>query len=170
MDIQVLALPQLYSVVITLISVFILYLILRRYLYGPVTNFLEERKSKIEGDLENAKSQRLKAADLKSDYESKISQMQLKSQEILEGARQRGNEIQDGIVSQAKLDAQALQERAKRDIDREKDKAFEDIKKSTGQMALLIASKIMEENITLDKQRNLIDKFIDEVGSLEWEN
>ena len=149
MDIQVLALPQLYSVVITLISVFILYLILRRYLYGPVTNFLEERKSKIEGDLENAKSQRLKAADLKSDYESKISQMQLKSQEILEGARQRGDEIQDSIVSLAKEEAQALQERAKKDIDRERKKAFEDIRRSTGEMAVLIASKIMEENITL---------------------
>ncbi len=35
-------------------------------------------------------------------------------------------------------------------------------------MGVLIASKIMEEEISVDKQNYLIDKFIDEVGSSEW--
>ena len=37
-------------------------------------------------------------------------------------------------------------------------------------MAILIASKIMEENITIDNQKYLIDKFIDEVGSSKWQS
>lgn len=170
MEIRVLALPQLISVVITLVSVFILYLILKKYLHAPVTNFLEARKAKIQGDLEEAKSLKNEAADLKTDYESKISEVKLEGQEILENARQRGNEIKDGIVEEARLEAQAIVERARKDIVREKEKAYEDIKKSTGEMAILIASKIMEENITIDNQNNLIDKFIDEVGSSKWQN
>jgi len=36
-------------------------------------------------------------------------------------------------------------------------------------MALLIASKILEENLTLDKQQQLINKFVDEVGTQKWQ-
>ena len=170
MDIRVLALPQLISVVITLVSVFILYLILRKFLYTPVTNFLELRKNKIQGDLQDAKSLKSEAADLKANYESKISEVKLEGQEIIESARQRGNEIKDGILGEARQEAQTIVERARKDIAREKEKAYEDIKKSTGEMAILIASKIMEENITIDNQNNLINKFIDEVGSSKWQN
>lgn len=170
MEIQVLALPQLLSVVITLVSVFILYLILRKYLYTPVTNFLETRKAKIQGDLDEAKTAKKEAADLKSDYETKISEVKLEGQEIIENSRKRGNEIKDSILEEARLEAKNIVERARKDIALEKEKAYEDIKQSTGEMAVLIASKIMEENLTIDNQRNLIDKFIDEVGSSKWQN
>lgn len=170
MDIKVLALPQFPSVVITLVSVFILYLILKKYLHAPVTNFLEERKAKIQKDIEDAKVLKSQAEDLKTNYESKISDVKVESQEILENARQRGNEIKDGIVEEARVEAKTILERARKDIALEKEKAYEDIKKSTGEMAILIASKILQENITVDNQNNLIDKFIDEVGSSKWQS
>lgn len=169
MDIQVLALPQLIPTIITLVSVFILYLILKKFLYTPVTNFLESRKGKIQGDLSEAKALKDEAAKLKSDYESKISELKLEGQEIIENSRQRGNEIKDTILNEARQEAQVIVDRARKDIVREREKAYEDIKKSTGEMAVLIASKIMEENITLENQENLIDKFIGEVGSLKWQ-
>lgn len=169
MDIQVLALPQLIPTIITLVSVFILYLILKKFLYTPVTNFLESRKDKIQGDLSEAKALKDETAKLKSDYESKISDLKLEGQEIIENSRQRGNEIKDTILNEARQEAQVIVDRARKDIVREREKAYEDIKKSTGEMAVLIASKIMEENITLENQENLIDKFIGEVGSLKWQ-
>lgn len=170
MDIQVLALPQLIPVIITLVSVFILYLILKKFLYAPVTNFLESRKEKILGDLNEAKTLKTEAANLKSDYESKISELKLEGQEIIENSRQRGNKIKDTILEEARKEAQIIVNRARKDIVREREKAYEDIKKSTGEMAILIASKIMEENITLENQESLINKFINEVGSSKWQN
>lgn len=170
MDIKVLALPQLIPTLITLVSVFILYLILKRFLYTPVTSFLESRKEKIQGDLSEAKALKIEAANLKSEYESKISEVKLEGQEIIENSRQRGNEIKDTILEEARKEAQIIVDRARKDIVREREKAYEDIKKSTGEMAILIASKIMEENITLENQESLINKFIFEVGNSKWQS
>ncbi len=39
-----------------------------------------------------------------------------------------------------------------------------------GDMAVLIASKVIEENIDMAKQQDLINKFVDEVGTKEWQN
>lgn len=170
MEFRVLALPELVPMIITLVSVFILYLILKRFLYTPVTEFLEKRKTKIQGDIDEAKVLKSEAKSLKEDYQVRISEAKEEGQEIIESSRQRGNEIREDILAEAREEAQALIQRARRDMDREKEKIYEDIKESTGEMAILIASKILEENITIDNQNNLIDKFIDEVGSSKWQS
>lgn len=170
MDIQVLALPQPLSVALTLVSVFILYLILKRFLYDPVTDFLESRQEKIHSQLDEAQVVREQALNLKKDYEARMAQINSESQEIMEKSRQRGAEIKEGIVEEAKEEAKVIIERARRDIELEKEKAYKDVKSSVGDMAILIASKIMEKDINMENQNQLIDKFIDEVGSSQWEN
>lgn len=170
MEINVLALPQLPSMIITLVSVFVLYLILRKFLYTPVTEFLAKRKASIQEDLDGAKLAKKEAIDLKEDYEGKIAKAKEEGQEIIESSRRRGNEIREQIVQEAKEEAESLKVRARKDIEREREKAYEEVKASAGELAVLIASKIMEEKITLENQNHLIDKFIDEVGNSKWQN
>lgn len=170
MDIKVLALPEPLAMAITLVSVFILYLILSKFLYNPVTNFLEARKEKIHSQLDEAKVVREQAIKLKEDYEEKMTQANIEGQDIMEKARQRGAEIREAIVLEAKEEAKAILERARKDIALEKEKAYEEVKSSVGDMAISIASKIMEKDITMENQSQLIDKFIDEVGTSPWQN
>ena len=47
---------------------------------------------------------------------------------------------------------------------------MQDVKSQAGELAILIASKIIEEEVKMDKQNILIDKFIDEVGNSQWQN
>ena len=170
MEIQVLALPEPLAMAITIVSTFILFLILKKFLYSPVTNFLEARKEKIHSQLDEAKVVREQAIKLKKDYEEKMEKASIESRNIMENARQRGSEIRDGIVEEAKEEAKVIMERARKDIELEKEKAYEDVKSSIGDMAILIASKIMEKDITMENQSQLIEKFIDEVGSSQWQN
>jgi len=37
-------------------------------------------------------------------------------------------------------------------------------------MALLIASKVIDEELDVNLQQDLINKFIDEVGTDKWQN
>lgn len=170
MDMRVLVLPQLHSMIITWVALFILYLILRKFLYNPVSNFIEERNAKIKSDIDNAKETRDEALSLKEDYEKKIAMAKSEGQEIIENSRKRGSEIREGIIDEAKLEAQAIIDRARKDIAREKEKAYEDVKSSAGELAVLIASKLIEEEISSENQEMLIDRFIEEVGSAKWQN
>lgn len=170
MDIQVLALPELIPVIITLISVFILYLILNKFLYTPVVGFLEKRKSNIQDDIDKSKELKAEAEKLKLDYESRIDMAEKERQEILESARKRGDELKEEIIQEARKEGEAIVERARRDIEREREVAFQDIRSQVGELSILMASKIMEEELSEKKQGKLIDKFIDEVGNSQWLN
>lgn len=170
MEIQVLALPEVQSMIITLVSTFILFLMLSKFLHKPVTEFIQKRQDGIETDINEAKVLKQEAIDLKADYENRIEKAKLEGQEIVESSRIRGTELEKTMLEEANIESEKILERARVQIAREKDKAYDDVKKSAGEMAILIATKIMEKDIDLENQNILIDKFIDEVGSSKWQN
>ncbi|MDR7856946.1 F0F1 ATP synthase subunit B [Tissierella sp.] len=168
--IQVRTLPELSSMILAWAALFLLFLMLRHFLHKPVSKALSDRQEKIKSDIDGAKVLREEATALKDGYESKISHAKKESQEIIESARKRGEELKEGIVVEARKEAEAIISRARREIVREREVAFQDIKSQAGEMAVLIASKIMEEKINMDSQKGLIDKFIDEVGNSKWQS
>ena len=58
-----------WNVVFTIINLIVLYLGLRKFLIGPVTNVMEQRKQMIEGQIADANNLKAEAGDLKKQYE-----------------------------------------------------------------------------------------------------
>ena len=170
MNIVVRPLPILSSMILSWVALFLLYLLLKKFLHEPVTKFLSDRKEKIQTDLDGAKVLKTEAQSLKEEYQSKIELAKKESQEILEGARKRGDELRENIIAEAKEEAENIVANARKEISRERDVALQNIKTQAAEIGVMIASKIIEEKVTLDKQNNLIDKFIDEVGSSKWQS
>ncbi|HSH35889.1 F0F1 ATP synthase subunit B [Schnuerera sp.] len=162
--------PDLLSVVLTWIALLILFFGLRKLLYKPVSNILNKRKEKIQNDIDGAKTLKEEAMTLKSDYESKLLEAKQETQEIIENGRKRGEEIKEDIIAEAKKEAENIVEKAKREIQAEREKALLDVKMQAGEMAVLIASKIIDKNVDMASQQDLIEKFVDEVGTKEWQN
>ena len=170
MDIRVLVLPEWSSVILAWIALALIYFILKRFLYKPINNALVARKAKIHDDIQSAAAIREEAFQLRKDYEGRIKSSKEEGQEIIDGARLRGEELTQHILAEAKVEADIVLARAKKEIERQKEIAYVEMKQQSGEMAVLIASKIMEEKITYDSQKDMINKFIDEVGNAEWQN
>lgn len=170
MDIVVRPLPELSSVISSWVALLLIYLLLKHFLHEPVTKLLNERKEKIQEDIKSAEVLQADAETLRKDYEAKLELAKEESQKLIESGRQRGEEIRRDIVQEAEAEARRIKDRSKKDIERERAAALRDMKVQTGEMAVLIASKLLEEELTLDNQDVLIDKFIDEVGSSTWQN
>lgn len=170
MDIRVLALPELSSMILAWIALLIIFLILRKFLYKPVAQTLDARKTKIQDEIHRSITLKEEALELKTNYEHMIQQAKDEGQEIIDGARLRGEELRQSILLEAREEAEVILSRAKKEIERQRQIAYAEMKAETGEMAILIASKIMEEKMTYESQKNLIDKFIDEVGNSKWQS
>jgi F-type H+-transporting ATPase subunit b len=170
MDFDVRVLPQLSSMILQLIATVVLFFILRHFLYKPVSKFMNDRKEGIQKDIDDAKALKNEAIELKSEYELKINEAKAEGQKIIEGSRKRGEEIKEDIVREARVEANSIMEKARVEIEREKEKALEEIKLQAGEMAILIASKVIDKNLDMNLQKDMIDKFVDEVGVDKWQN
>ena len=170
MDFDIRVLPISSSMILQLVATVILFFILKHFLHEPVSNYMKERKNRIQNDIDGAKALKEEAIELKSEYEAKINEAKAEGQEIIESARKRGEEIKEDIINEAKVEADGIIDRARKEIDREKEKALDEIKLQAGDMALLIASKVIDEELDVNLQQDLINKFIDEVGTDKCQN
>lgn len=153
--------PELF---ITLANTLVLFLILKKLLFKPILNILDERDAEIKNDIEFGKKAKEDGLRLKSEYEERVDAAKSEGQAIVAMARKRAEDKSSEIISQAKAEAQSLKVKASEDINKEKKQAFNDIKGEISDMAVMAASKVIEKDIDKNKHEALIEEFIKEVG------
>lgn len=162
--------PSLSSMLLAWATLLVLYFALRKLLYKPVNEYMTKRSEGIQANIAEANKLKEEAIKLREDYELRIEFAKDEGREIVESSRKRGEELERSIVEEARKEAQEIMERARIEIDREKLAALESAQKDVGQLALLAANKILEQEISIDNQDQIVNQVIDKVGSLKWEN
>ena len=74
-------------------------------------------------------------------------------------------ELYDEIVNEAQQEAKIIIERAKVEINREKEKVEDKLKREAIDLAIELSKKVIEKNIDEEKNRELIGEFITKVGN-----
>lgn len=155
--------PDWANVLAQLGATVILFLVIRHFVYEPMSNFLEKRKDQVMSDMEEANRAKQEAEELKTEYENQIQQAREEGQKIVEASRKRGHELQHQQEEEGRQNAHQTIEKARLQIEREKAKAAQDLKYSTSELAVQIAEKLLQENIDAKGQENLVDQFIEEL-------
>ncbi len=113
---------------------------------------------------------KLKAKQLEAEYVLKISEAKGEAAQIVRDASKRGENRYEEIVTQAKNEADRLKNKATSDIEQEKKKAVSEIKDEISDIAMMIASKVIQKDINKEDHQRLINDFIDNVGDTSWQN
>lgn len=170
MEFSINALPELISVVIQFAATIILFLILRHFLFKPVTEFLNKRKEGIAKDLDDAKKDKEQSQRLREEYEIKIQDAKKEGQVIIEAAKKRGEELRDDIILEANNEAKDIIKKAQKQIEAEREKAIHHLKTEVVAIAMMAASKVIDKNLDENAHKTLINQFINEVGEGTWQN
>ncbi len=151
-----------------LINTFILYLFLRRFLFKPVTEFIEKRDFEVKNNLDSAEKKNLEAEQLMAAYKEKIKHADVEGKEIIRHATAKAEGKASDIIHATEEHVEELKRSAQRDIEREKARALHHIKDEISSLAILAATKVIEEDMSDDKHRMVAEKYINEVGDTRW--
>lgn len=152
------------EVFITIANTLVLFLILKKVLFKPVMKIMDEREADIKSDIEQGKKAKEEGLKFKSEYETKVGAARDEGQQIVEMAKRRAEEKSSEIIASAKREAENIKTKASADIEKERQQAYNDVKREISSIALLAASKVIEKDIDKSKHEELIDEFIKEVG------
>ena len=152
------------TLIFALINFFILLFCLKKFLYKPLFNMLDERAATIAKNVDDAEQARDEANALKAEYEASLKEAQTKAQEIIQNANKLGEETRAEIVAKAREEAARASEKAREEINREKEQALKDLRAEVADLAVDAASKIIGRNVTVADHENLAKEFIKEVG------
>ena len=147
-----------------IINLLVLYFILRKLLFKPVTEFMENRQNSIRKSLDDAQRDKEEAVDLKNKYEDELKKADEQTQQIIKDAVEKAQADYDEIIKKARVDAEALRLEAKREIEIERNEMMKQIKNQVASLALEAASKVIEANMNTEANKKLVDQFINEQG------
>ena len=149
---------------ITIVNVTFLYLVLRKVLFGRVTQFMEERSNKIQRDIDLAKMQNERARALEAEYAEKLKTAREDGQRIMQIAREKAEQERAAIIAEAKAEAAKIIKETRDELEAERRDVGRKLLKDTADLTILAATAVLEENMDADKNRKLVEKFLEKVG------
>lgn len=155
---------DLFTALFTLINTVVLFLVLKKFLWGPVMKMIDDRQREIDDMYEQADKAQSEAKAMRQEYSEKLDQASQTSEKLVKEAVARGQSREEEIIRQANADADAIRKKASADIDRQKKQAINDAKNEISVIALAIAGKVVGRELTQDDQIQLVDRFIEELG------
>lgn len=138
---------SLLDMVVQLLATVILVIIVRRFFWSKVTAFLDKRREVVANELANAEKASQEAVLLKSQTESEANELRKNARQLLESARQQGEEERNQIIHSAKIEAKKISDEAKKATALDIEKAKAEVNNQAVELAALMAAAILEKEI-----------------------
>ena len=148
------------DLLIQLIATILLFVVVRVFLWKPITNILETRRQAIDKALEDAKASKDSAKALEDELAEELAKAKASVQEILAKAEKDGNLKREQIINDAKLEAKQRLENLEVELEQEKNNMQKEIRKEIVDIAFAAAEKIVAKEIDRDKYMDVVDEIL----------
>lgn len=147
-----------------ILNLFIQMYLFKRFLFKPIQKILAQRQQEVDAIYADADSAKQDAESAKAEYEGHLLTARTEAEAITERAVKNAQTRSDAMLASAQSEAAAMREKASRDIELERCKAMNEMKREISGLAVEIASKVAEKEIDEKQHEALIERFIDELG------
>ncbi|MGI4749593.1 MAG: F0F1 ATP synthase subunit B [Janthinobacterium lividum] len=156
--------PEIGLVFWTTLSFLILFLVLAKFAWKPIMSAIDERERSIEDALFKAEAAKEEMVRLTNENEQLLKQTRAERDLILKEAKQ----VKDQIITEAKnnaiVEGNKLIEKAKIEINSQKELAMADVKNQIATLSVDIAEKILRKQFDdKQKQNELVTDLLKEV-------
>lgn len=146
------------------ISFLVLMLLVGKFAWKPVAKMMEDRRTKITNDLDGAAKARQEANELADKREKELQNTRAEATQIVNEARQNGEEQRQAIMGKAQNEAKNLKESAQRDAQQARIDALNSARAEVAQLSVDIASKLIGRELSAADQEDLINSYIKDLG------
>lgn len=158
--------PDLGLFVWTLIAFLTVFLILRKYAWGPILTSLGEREKGIADSIASAERIKAEMATMQSEHQKLMVQAREERTQMLNEAKDLKDKIVNEAKDQAKNEASKIISEARVQIDHMKMAAMTEVKNEVASLALQVAEKVLRKNLSNDAEQSSFAKKLAEEVSL----
>jgi F-type H+-transporting ATPase subunit b len=145
----------------TAINLVILYLFLKKFLFGRIGTYMEDRAKAIDDDMTRGREMKAEGEAIRDEQRGLMEAAAGKRREIIEEAREKASKEYDAIIAKAKIEAAHITKAAREEAGREREQMLTRLRGDVASLALAAASKVIEENMDNEKNRRLVSEYLD---------
>lgn len=152
------------NLVFTIVNLLVLYLLMKKFLFGRVNDILQKREEALRKQFEDAQAAKDEANALKKQCENSLADAKQSSAQIIREAREKAGEEYDRIVKSAEDEAADRISKAELLIAGEKEKSMRDMQTEIRELVVNATAKVVGEQASAEDSRRIYDDFIAEMG------
>ncbi len=145
-----------WQILISLANLTILFLILKKFLYKPVTKVLTDRQNAVEAQYADAEKAKADALADKAEYADKLAKAEIAADEMRKTAADEAKRHGEKLIEEARAKADGMVRQAEADMKRE-----------IADVSARLAEKLIERELDEKTHSGLIDSFIEKIGTEE---
>jgi len=153
-----------WNIVVTICNTLITFLIVKKFLFGPVRKMMAARTEEVQNMYTVAEKAQSEAETMRGEYTERLAKAKEEAAEIVSSATRRATARSEEILKESSQQAAAMLKKAENNIEMERKKAMNDIKNEVASLSVMIASKVVERDVTQADHDRFIEEFIDKVG------
>lgn len=138
---------------------------LNKYVFKPANNILQERQNDIKSTYDQLDDDRARMEDTRRQYEERLAGIEAEARERIQAAVKEAQALRDNLVSDAQVQAESILEQGRNESERERQRAFLEMRQQVVALAVAAAGKVVGESLDNARHTKLVDDFITSVGT-----
>lgn len=152
--------PETWMLVFTIISFLVVVAILGKFGWPKILKALEDREKAIREAIEVVESSKKTSEAFKAEYEKQVQEVHDKVKEIIAHAQFQGAQTRESILKEAEAEAHKLLEKNRQQLQIEKERLVQELRKEVGELSVMVAEKLMRQTIDKKVQEKFIQDFL----------
>ena len=149
----------------TIVTFLVLLTLLGKFAWSPLLIALESRQALIRKALDDAQQARQELERLNLESAQIINRARVEAEAVITQSRADGDRLREEIRAKARTEADHIVKNAERQIQLETTRALEQIRREAVELSVMIASKIIQRNLTKEDNERLIDEALKQVDA-----
>lgn len=141
----------------------VLFFVLWKFLFKRIGAAMDARTQEIQSTFDKIEHDKTEIERLTQEYQGKLANIEKEAYERIQKAVQEGIQAKNEITTQAQALAQKTMEKARAEIEREKDKALLELRQQVVTLSLQVAEKLINATMNAQTHGKLVDQFLTEV-------
>ena len=150
------------SAIFVVIGLAVSYLILKKFLFKPMIRLINQRKESVTSDLADAAAEKGRAEEMLKEADKQIQDAKCEASELISEARSQAEKQAQSVVDSAQREAEEVRKKAADEAKHLHDDILDQMRDEIADLAVSIASKVIGTAIDESRQKEWVEKTVDE--------
>ncbi|HEY7288362.1 MAG TPA: F0F1 ATP synthase subunit B [Vicinamibacterales bacterium] len=147
----------------TILTFLVLLGLLAKFAWRPLLAALDSRQQAIRKSLDDAQQARVELERLNQESVLILNKARAEADQIIVGSRADAERLREDMKQKARAEAEAVVKNAERQIQLETARALQQIRTEAVDLSVMIASKLLQRNLTKEDNERLIEEALKQV-------
>lgn len=142
----------------------LLLLVLKKFAWTPILDALDARETAVRDSLDQATRIQAENARIQEEQARLLSEARHEAAQVIQNAREAGEALKKTLEASAQDEKRRILATATQEIEAQTAAAVATLRKTTADLSIGIAGKLIQQNLDDAKNRALVDQLIQEVS------